>query len=835
MNIEDFTPFTPATFVSAKDGTGYVTTVIVKATFGMRHGAVAQPLDEQLFPCGDAYPEGADPAVTSLVYASDFMPYKLRGDVLLLATAYRPANQPSGSFRVAVRVGQLTKQLVVSGRREFKHGIVSSSIIEVEPLAAIPVTYENAFGGPNNPRNPVGRGHKTNVLPMIEYNDQRMQQPGDRPAPAGLGPIAADWEPRKSMVGTFGPDYLEKHWPGFPGNFDPSYFNAAPADQQVAGYLRGDEEIVLENLHRQHATFATQLPGWQVVCTREHQAGQCELIPLVIDTLWINPDAEQLVLIWRGRTSVQSPDALEIKRLGFMVQPLSMPLRDAAYYAGRLQEFIDERDAEFEAESPPTQVISAPPDKEGDKQPQPDSPAEDPDDAYLRTVQAKVAAIRAQAGHAPEPELQPTEPPPLSPEAQAKYDEIMAKIEEEDRQAAEDEESKKWTREKVIAAARNRQSLAGAGLSRLDLSGCDFSGTDFRGATLNGADFSRSLLTRAVLVGCSMAGARLDAAMLHEAILDGVNLRGASLTQATLTAARLIKADLTNAVLDGADLSRAMAQQAVLNASSLSGAKLAQADLTAAVLSNVKGARADFSEAVLVGTLCDHADFTGGSFQNADIRDAIFSGGQLTGCNLEGAQAVASDFTEADLVGATFRGANCEGMWLSSAKADGAVFQAASCVDLQVDGTSAKQANFADSCIASFRGGKQADLSGASFRNVHGDGPIFETCLLDGADFSQASIPGANFVNASVTQSNFTAANLKGARFDYANGQSAVFVTANLFQATFPGANLNGADISAGNFYGVEFLDARISKLRFKDCNLQMTKLEQWAATKNNS
>ena len=116
MDLENLTPFTPATFVSAKEGAGWVTTILVKAAFEMCHGKNAKPLEEQLFPLGDSHPAGADPMASSLAYASDFVPHKLRADVLLAATAYRPANQPVGTFRVGVRVGNLVKQLAVSGR-----------------------------------------------------------------------------------------------------------------------------------------------------------------------------------------------------------------------------------------------------------------------------------------------------------------------------------------------------------------------------------------------------------------------------------------------------------------------------------------------------------------------------------------------------------------------------------------------------------------------------------------------------------------------------------------------------------------------------------------------
>ncbi|MEM9658735.1 MAG: DUF2169 domain-containing protein, partial [Planctomycetota bacterium] len=417
MPFEDFTPFIPATFVTAKDGRGYVATVLVKATLAMRHDAFAEPLDDQLFPQGDVYTDDAQPAESSLHYASDFTPTKPRGEVVLVGAAHRPADRPEGDFTAALHVGALSKELVVSGRREFEHGVFSSKIIEQEPLAAVPLTFENAFGGPKTASNPVGRGDGSNELPLVEHPSRRLGRPGDKPEPSSFAPIAPSWEPRKSMIGTYRHDYAAKHWPGFPTDFNPAYFNAAPIDQQIDGYWRGDEEIILENIHSDHAHFRTKLPGWRVVCVREDFRDAAELIPLAIDTLQIDADAGNVVVLWRGETKIQSPDAPEIKHFGFLVQSLAAEIRDVAYYQRQLQEFIDQRDAEYEPKSPPepspaigveTNPGTAAPSAAESAEPDP----------LLAQLQGEIAAVRSKAGHPEEsPPPQSVELPPLAPEA----------------------------------------------------------------------------------------------------------------------------------------------------------------------------------------------------------------------------------------------------------------------------------------------------------------------------------------------------------------------------------------------------------------------------------
>ena len=75
------------------------------------------------------------------------------------------------------------------------------------------------------------------------------------------GPVAASWQPRAGLVGTYNVPWQRQHWPWFPEDFDYGYFNAAPRDQQVEGFLKGGENLVFENLHPKHPAYSSRLPG----------------------------------------------------------------------------------------------------------------------------------------------------------------------------------------------------------------------------------------------------------------------------------------------------------------------------------------------------------------------------------------------------------------------------------------------------------------------------------------------------------------------------------------------------------------------------------------------
>ena len=114
--------------------------------------------------------------------------------------------------------------------------------------------------------------------------------------PAGLGPIARDWEPRLSLAGTFGEAWRRTRHPLVPLDFDERFYQCAPPDQQAPTHLQGGEHVALYNLTPggslsfelpivQHA-FQTDF-GDDLV---EHRA--------VLHTVILEPDIPRLQMVW---------------------------------------------------------------------------------------------------------------------------------------------------------------------------------------------------------------------------------------------------------------------------------------------------------------------------------------------------------------------------------------------------------------------------------------------------------------------------------------------------------------------------------------------------------
>ncbi|WP_106391006.1 DUF2169 domain-containing protein [Enhygromyxa salina] len=104
--------------------------------------------------------------------------------------------------------------------------------------------------------NPVGEGLVPSftsavdrALPNIEDPNQLIQSPSDLPIPAGFGPIARHWGPRRVFAGTYDDAWATKHAPLWPADLDERFFRAASPGLQAPEHLVGGEPVRLVGLH----------------------------------------------------------------------------------------------------------------------------------------------------------------------------------------------------------------------------------------------------------------------------------------------------------------------------------------------------------------------------------------------------------------------------------------------------------------------------------------------------------------------------------------------------------------------------------------------------------
>lgn len=598
-------------------------TVVVKATFTLDAAGAPTLAAEQDPPSGDV-PWPDEPATPdqppSLRYASDFAVFKPATDVLLVGHAYS-TTPASGVALVELRVGELRRRIAVFGDRSW------GAEHKPAPFDRMPLRWERALGGPTSDANPVGRGYKTGLmLPNLERPEALMRSKGDTPAPACFAPVSPTWKSRVSKLGTYDTSWLKTRWPYFPADFDWTHFNAAPPEQQVP-YLRGDEPYSVSGVRPGGATIAGKLPSLRprAFAQRTAAAGnEFGEVLLRLDTLWLDADANKMVLVWRGLLDVADEDAPDVAALFVDLDPPQAPLT------------LERARERFVAQVASDQVLPA---------------------------GAVSFADEPPRGRGPTPA------PPAPPSGAH----VLAMVARGERLAGRD-----LTGVVLAGADLSGADLSGALLARADLSGANLAGAKLAGAVLTramaaGARFDAADLTQADLTGANLSQASFTGANLGRAVLDhadaaGAQFAAASADGASLVGAKLDRAKLDGASLQGADLSKATFDGATFRSAKLDDVRLYDArgtgvDLEGASLTNARAQKAalpgsSFVGVVAPGSSWEAADMTACRLDKAKLDGAIFTKAKLAGANLSQASAVEAVFRRAGLQGARCLKAN---------------------------------------------------------------------------------------------------------------------------------------------------------------------------------
>lgn len=738
--------------VSSFRGRQLAATFVVKATYQLKQGAALEPAEEPELLSGDRYQD--DDAAKALIYPSDFAPLKPKADVLILGTAHTPGKQPMRALPVRARVGKLTKTLTVIGPRTWQYGLLSRPTpSEPEPYVRMSLGYANAWGGPKTNTNPLGRGAQSDDLPTIEYADRPIRHSSDDIVPAGFGPIAPSWQPRTAKTGSFRGSWQKERWPWLPEDFDYSYFNAAPDDQQVEGYLRGNEELEFQYFHPVHSTYSSRLPGMRMRCfvgdALPNGEPRFRDVPMRLDTLWADLDAEKLILVWRGQADVRTLKLREIEAIFVVAEPLANQPRSAVEY--QLQ--LAERLRAGQEEEAPEPALAPTMDDEFARLDQSFI-------AFDKEVDAFEASAKSETAKAPSTPAAPTNlskevggdiatlPPgqrAVSQKAVSETDSVEAEMAAMSAELAKDFPPP-LTREAVQQRLAARASFAEHNLTGLDLSELDFSGVDLRDASLRQTKLAKA------------------------------QLRGTNLTEADLTEADLSGADLTGAILTDADLSKAVVAGAKLTGLHVQGATLTDLDLAGADLSECSGRGATFHGSNLAGSRLSGAKLPLADFSGCVMTKADFRGAELTDALFEEVKAAGAQFEQADITGvhagehADFSGAN-----FKRVRGNKAIFDTS-----KLDGS--------DFSRSDLTGGQ---FSEASLREAVFDRVQLIAAVFDDADLTRASLTNANLLRASFERVDLTEATLQGS-----NLYNAGFWEAKLKDTSFRGANLKGTTLA---------------------------------------
>ena len=562
---------------------------VVKTTYALRGGAL-EPLEDQPALSADLYADDDDERAGECLYPGDFADWKPRGEVMLRGACHAPGGRPAEEVVARLTVGSWSKALRVVGRRG--------------PFTKVELSYANAAGGPGNAANPVGRPSAGDG-PTIE-----IAEGGARDVPASFGPVNPAWAPRLAKRGTmYGAAWRKERAPYFAEDFDWKHFQSAPADQQLDGFLRGDEEIVLSGFAADGGTRC-RLPGKRVRVFIKDVAAKHQELPMALDTLYIDTALCTVTVVWRGLGPAARQDLADLAFALVVDEPLGEE-GDVAAYRAQLDAFADDPIG-IKGKMPP-ELLEL---QERDRRIKAGEPL--PDEAEIAKLDPISATMRRSMGTFAEKEqalvvAQIAAAGPLPPQ----LSDALAKSRVEHGETPPLAFIKKPGRMPTLGlvhtvrrvmgeVAKIKESLRGkealpevaAKLAELDaiphqprlleldpsyhppeplstdapapyadLRERDLSGMDLRGLDLRGANLEDAILIKTNLRGANLAGANLRRAVLFKAdaglaSFDGADFEGANLASlhaeaASLREAKLDFTFLEAANLEGADLSGA--------------------------------------------------------------------------------------------------------------------------------------------------------------------------------------------------------------------------------------------------------------------------------------
>jgi uncharacterized protein YjbI with pentapeptide repeats len=790
MRTKNLTPFPFGAKVTSREPPRPEMTLILRGAFTLRPGepvAALEGIKAQGPMRAETFHEDDEERAGECLYPGDFADFKPRADVMLRGTCHAPRGEAVTECPVRFSVGSWSKVLRVIGTRAWSDTKADAVMSRPLPFRTMAIGYPNAFGGPGFAPNPVGRGYGTDALPNVEHPDAFVRSRRDLPVPAGFGPINPAWPQRSSKMGKeYGPLYALRRAPYYAEDFSFSYFNAAPADQQIP-YLRGDEEVRFENLHPTSPVFAARLPGLRIRAFVKDVEGRFREVAMQLDTLFADLEEEKLFLTWRGLDPVKEDDLSDVATVLVASEPLGVPALPEEHYRDRLEAFEKDPLGFEERLGPERYALMK--DAQAGKLQRPTSPEE------TRALLARLDRIAGPAGGPPLAEQvggalggappgfdlgnllakaanEPAPLPPVVPPApggpptapigdvirmiRREVDKLKAVAANEKISIPGLDDLEALTNDPQLAALDPSLGPAGAAADPEEepgpgknLTGRDLSGQDLHGKDLRGADLTGANLRSANLRDAKLAGATLKHAVLFQADLAGADLSGANLTFAVLVEARAPDVDLRGATLDRASFHRA--------------------DLDGANLTEARGELVVFKGANLTGARAKDADLRMSIFEGATLERADFSGATLVRCLVTKAKAKEARFT----------------------------------------GATVTRTSFAES-----------DLTLASFAEARGDETRWMRATLAGTDFGLASLQRAHFTEAVGAGTLLRGADLRRARFYRASFEGADLRQANLFSADLSKGRFTGARFTGASLYDAKLRTAVVDGCDFAGANL---------------
>jgi len=783
---------------------------------------------------------------------------KPKGEVLIVGRCFTPEAKPVPAYDVGLRIGPIDKTLYVFGDRfwDRKAGVLKT-ISDPLPFTEMAISYANAFGGPDYKKNPLGKGHApvksdtgetVHPLPNIEDPKDLVDSPNKKPDPAGFGPIDLTWPQRMEKAGTYDQKWLENLFPGLAEDIDWTIFNAAPEDQHIQGFFKGDEPFEIKGMHPGKPRIQANLPGFKSRCFINRKTGDGEEFKETktsLDTVWFFPHAEKGIAVWRGVAEIQTDDAEDILHVLVAYERIHDTPRSFEHYREALLKRLDEeKGALFMLDE---KDLIPPGEKSGLAALLEDSGKEE--GALSKNMRRKVEKEKERAEkkkqeamkqmeelcekHGLDPETVMPPPPPPPPEVpeidpnNLNPDEIMLLMKEAEADAVA-------RKEKAMAGAAAKKEQVAKRVKEL----CDQQGLDpdkvmaklqvqkLKRPVLSADDTIKKLkntkeaVEKQVNEACAILGIDYDTAVVQAKERPGGG--GFPMIEAAEKMRKLDPDDPE--MLEKLQLAEEQTKQAYRKTAH----RLPEPEpLSAEEAVRLKH---EFLAMHAQGQSFEGKDFagvdlSGMDLQNADLRGIYLEGANLSGADLTGADLSGAVLAWADLSGARFNSAKMRETCLGATNLTNAVLKDADLTEGVLSKSNLTGTDFSGAIL------DKVELMEAIFDNTNlsntmlTDAIFFETDL-SGADFSGADLTGTDFIKPKLDGVNFTGVKAESVNFIEASCEKAVFKDADLTNARFPqNANFKGADFSGAVLDNANLMEADLTDSSFVKARLNNTNL----------
>lgn len=802
------------------------------------------------------------------------------GTFAVLGHAFALSEQQSEGMAIRVQLGSCEKTLHVFPPRTWRQGFTGWTADTVGRLDSVAIDFEQAFGRIGDAGNPDGKGYYIDLergeggaLPQVEHPAFPLLSPIDRPPLASFLPMPPQCKERTVFIGTLDEHWQTHHAPWLPADTDLRWFNEVAEDQCQAHYWQGDESWSVTGMHSRKAQITGALPGLRPRLFIERTSSLLDIaeVTLDLDTVWLFPNDEYQLLLYRAEVAVTEVDGEDIAAIGVACETRTDPVLSATQWIDSLwPKPLAEPVSRVSTPGPPVDTDSAVHTLQADA-----------DRIYgeiltthqaaiemAKTLTARVgqtfdplkhpapgrpdfAAAIALVKRGPSAPTAPFDPAALEADIRASITSAEAQANQYAEQIAKRVNRNAPSLNAHLAAAKTSYPPAkwdaASMVTRLPVS--DVQKADYQARIEETITTAKSVDTK---ISNAVAAMKVQIAANSGQLLQAIALASPTvwtreLIEAAYAAAQpLGKQHFIGLDLSGIDLSKAQLEGTHFETCQLLRASLGWTQLQSCLFTDSDLSGADLHDTQL------HAAV----FQRCRLDDAQFAGARLEALYAKGCSLLRAQLAQAYSPNAQF--VDCV---LSHADMSGAELTGASFHDCSLDSVNAVDAHMSRSrfhaCNLNQLQLSGTDLHGASWSQVIGTGVIAKAANLQNFRMDQnCQLPGICLDQADMSCAGLNRSQLRGASLRetclrkalindcdlrdsdgyHLDAREANFTGSDLSDCRWPGANLmeaclrkvdlNKADLSASNLFGavtaaVKGQDVQLARAVLGRCRLK--------------